>query len=254
VLGDSFTEGQGVGPWITRLKNSAASRMQFINGGLLGTGFAQWKLLNDYLLDQGANVKYLVVVFISGDFDRSIWNFKEATLQCLGNYKKCQGAEFFYGTPPEDDKFVFLDQLKIERERILSQVGPKKYSWKYFFPGTSAVIKFVQKTFKSKSKRIKTEMVMNQNAIEALINQYEDRILFVHIPQKDEVINNKMNESGILVKNEILTHGAEVVDGHLSCGLTIGDFFVNDGHPNSAGYKKIADCVAVAVKKKWPKI
>ena len=254
VLGDSFTEGQGVGSWVDQLsKNSNATQIQFINGGLLGTGFAQWKLLHDHLQNQGINIMYLVVVFISNDFDRGIWNFKDATLDCLSNYKNCVGDEFFYGTPPESDKLVFLNQLKSLREKILKQAGPKKYSWKFFFPGTSAVIKYVQNFFKTKLKHLKPEMMMNQNAIETLIKQYDDRILFVHIPQKDEILYKKMNPSGDLVRNFIINQGSEVLNGHALCGLTPDDYFINDSHPNSSGYNKIANCVAISMKKKWLK-
>src|SRR3954469_18898653 len=50
LLGDSFTEGQGAAPWF-RLVSPIIEELGYqpVNGGLMGTGFAQWNKLARYL-------------------------------------------------------------------------------------------------------------------------------------------------------------------------------------------------------------
>ena len=75
-LGDSNTEGVGVSPWFEKLiQNFSQESLQFVNGGIFGTGFQQWQLLHDFLLNEGVNVKSVVVIFISHDYKRGNGTF-----------------------------------------------------------------------------------------------------------------------------------------------------------------------------------
>ena len=61
-LGDSFTEGQGGdGSWINFFGGNY-NNYQIINGGLLGTGFQQFELLNSYLSNH--NIKKVFVLLV----------------------------------------------------------------------------------------------------------------------------------------------------------------------------------------------
>jgi hypothetical protein len=64
-------------------------------------------------------------------------------------------------------------------------------------------------------------MLQNQKAISKLIKEYDDRTLFVYIPQKHEVLNKKIDRSGVLARNTIINQGSDVIDGLAMCGLTI---------------------------------
>ena len=91
VLGDSFTEGQGATPWFYFLEEGDGKKnTQLINGGLLGTGFAQWKLLHDHLVNSGIRINKVVIPFISDDYQRAVWNFSDRVLNCLGGVEKCK--------------------------------------------------------------------------------------------------------------------------------------------------------------------
>ena len=109
-LGDSFTEGQGGGSWINFLGGNY-NNYQIINGGLLGTGFQQFELLNSYLSNY--DIKKVFVLFIGDDLRRDVFQFNSQQQKCLMNHKACNGSESFYGFPINDKSpEVFLEKLR----------------------------------------------------------------------------------------------------------------------------------------------
>jgi hypothetical protein len=76
---------------------------------------------------------------------------------------------------------------------------------------------------------------------------YGKDVIFVHIPDRFE-LHDGVEASGIAARAAIREAGAKLFDGFERCGLTVSDFHVNDIHPNSAGYAKIAECVREAAK------
>jgi Na+/H+ antiporter NhaA len=84
-----------------------------------------------------------------------------------------------------------------------------------------------------------------------LIDTYGENILFVHIPQKDEVISGQMSNAGKDVNAYIGSIGGVVFDGYTKCQFDEKDYFLNDGHPNAIGYKKVSECVRSAIKLRW---
>ena len=84
VLGDSFVEGQGAEPWFRQIAPVIEqSGYQPINGGFFGTGFLQWSALERHLAANDITISKLIVIFISDDLRRTIWNFPEQQLKCL---------------------------------------------------------------------------------------------------------------------------------------------------------------------------
>ncbi|MDP2389422.1 MAG: hypothetical protein Q8N52_03760, partial [Acidobacteriota bacterium] len=126
ILGDSFTEGMGAEPWFEQVVPFFVERnLQPINGGLMGTGFRQWILLHEHLTAQNIVVKKLIVVFISDDYGRNVWNFTKHQLDCFASYLNCKGDEEFYGMPPDSERPAFLRKLRsitdarVARHRLL---------------------------------------------------------------------------------------------------------------------------------------
>jgi len=83
VLGDSFTEGQGGCPWLT--KNTLnETDPTIINAGLQGSGIQHFEMVLDWLAAQ-VKIKNLTVVAISNDFKRGptpgIWRGREPCLE-----------------------------------------------------------------------------------------------------------------------------------------------------------------------------
>ena len=110
-LGDSFTEGKGGGgSWINFFGGNY-NNYQIINGGLLGTGFQQFELLNNYLSNY--DIKKVFVLFIGDDLRRDVFQFNSHQLECLMNHKVCNGSESFYGFPINDKRpDEFLKKLR----------------------------------------------------------------------------------------------------------------------------------------------
>jgi hypothetical protein len=239
VLGDSFTEGQGASPWFYDLESANRKPIQLINGGLLGTGFAQWKLLNDQLVDSGIRINKVVVPFISDDYQRVIWNFPNRVLNCLGDIKQCKGDEGYYPKPQKDDE-AFVEQLRKFRDDEYAdkkEVKERRFFRKYF-PSLHFIWGYMKSEYKLRSTN------PNLPAIEALIKQYGNNIVFIHIPTKEELERgNAPNPLGQLAREKIASSGGKLVDGFKICGLEPSNYFANDPHPNSGGYKKIARCV-----------
>lgn len=100
-LGDSFTEGQGSKSWIDSF-NGVFKGKQIINGGLLGTGFQQFELLDNYLSD--FNIIKVFVLFPGDDLRRNVFQFNKQEINCIQNHLVCNGKEGFFGLPKEEKK------------------------------------------------------------------------------------------------------------------------------------------------------
>jgi hypothetical protein len=73
-------------------------------------------------------------------------------------------------------------------------------------------------------------------------------VLFVHLPQKDEVRRGQPDFYGRLTRDMITGLGGRYFDGFSHCKLESRDFYPHDSHPNVSGYGKIEACVLAASK------
>jgi hypothetical protein len=245
LLGDSFTEGQGATPWFYSLEElNTANQTQIINGGLLGTGFAQWKILHDKLVASDIHIDKVVVLFISDDYQRVVWNFPNPVLDCLGDIKKCNGNEGYFPLPKKDEVEVFVNQLRGFRDKEYEgkqDIREQRFFRKHF-PSLRFIWKYVKNDYKLRFAN------SNSAAIEFLIKKYGNRIVFLHLPTNEEIERGNMpNYVGTLAREKISHLGGGLIDGFKACGLETSDFFVNDPHPNPMGYKKISSCVKKAI-------
>jgi len=245
LLGDSFTEGQGAYPWFEGFREKLNIDLQLINGGILGTGFQSWKLLHDDLIAKDIKVKKLVIVFISDDYGRDVWNMPTKTLFCIQNTHLCIGDENFYGKPEDNELAKFLEHLRGYRERrlVVSDSRNPKDFLKALLPGVATIYQFINGSF--------YQIKLNSAVIEELVAQYGSDVLFVHIPQKDEIELGRITRQGREVANKIKSVKGVFFNGHSQCRFETTDYFINDGHPNAKGYEKISQCVRDAIKLKW---
>jgi hypothetical protein len=255
ILGDSFTEGQGAEPWFEQIAPFfRAQNYQPVNGGLLGTGTRQWVLLHDYLKARHIDVRKLVVVLISDDYVRPVWNFPERVLACLADYRICVGDEDFHGMPPDAHRPAFLEKLRKYR------TDPDwKGSLKSRLPATAVAYRQARRladgirerlnalVAQSPSPESAADDSLDAKQIRYFFDMYGKDVVFVHIPDRNE-LKTGPEESGVLARAQIRMLGAKFFDGFERCGLTRADYHVNDGHPNAAGYAKIAVCVREAAK------
>jgi hypothetical protein len=244
-LGDSFTEGQGAAPWFRYVAGQISTLgYQPINGGLLGTGFAQWSKLDTYLTKKSIRIHKIVVLFISHDYTRRIWQLSDQTLQCLSVASRCRDDELYYPMPPMEELSSWVYRIKEDRRQVLF-----KDRIKSLVPASYRVYDFVKAGLQSTASDDLTALNAQRSdvAIAELIEKYGTaNVTFIHLPQIDEV--NGANRLGLSARRSIERAGGRLYDGFKLCSLTRSDYHVNDGHPNEKGYAKIALCAGRIIK------
>ena len=249
-LGDSFTEGQGGGGSWINLFDGNYNNHQIINGGLLGTGFQQFELLNNYLSDY--DIKKVFVLFIGDDLRRDVFQFNSQQLKCLMNHRYCNGSESFYGFPINKKKpELFLKNL---RKNQLNNNDKEKLSLKKIRRGIKSwlvnlyVIKipmgFLRSNFyKSKNEKIRR----NFDSIDNLIRIYGKNIFFVNLKMKDEIIFMNRSYESFYAKNFILSR----TENYFECDFNnnLNFFHIYDAHPNQKGYESLYKCILNIFKK-----
>jgi hypothetical protein len=237
ILGDSFAEGQGADPWFRQLAAQTDNlKYQLINGGLLGTGFEQWSNLEQYLSAENVQIRKLLVIFISDDFNRRVWNFAPQVLGCLRSVSLCPSDKsLFVRLPPAPELAAWIDRIRIIQmtqatardrvEQIARSILPASYRVYYHL------------NTKFSSTKIRSRAV-----IADLIRKYgTENVAFLHLPQKDET--NGPGELGLEARQAVRDAGGTLFDGFKLCRLSAGDYHIHDNHPNKQGYDKIAQCV-----------
>jgi len=237
LLGDSFTEGQGAEPWFRQLAARADKLpYQLINGGLSGTGFEQWSKLERLLKVDNVHIKKLIVLFISDDYRRGVWNFFQPELRCLQSISACRGDELNLRMPPATELSATVDKIRTIRET------PKRRLAQYarvLLPASFRVYDYLRAEFISDTERAKQRA---RATIADFIKEYgSENVVFMHLPQKDEVDGPKV--AGMELRRAIQEAGGKLYDGFKLCHLTAADYHVRDAHPNAQGYGKIANCV-----------
>ncbi len=238
LLGDSFTEGQGAEPWFRTISPEIEKLgYQPVNGGVLGTGFEQWLKLTQYLAAQDVQIRKLVVIFISDDFHRSIWNIQPDVLQCLLDPPLCSVENsYFYRLPPPEEMSSWISRIRTARGPLRTR---SIFSVSAVLPASYSVYNFLnqQISFARAEKQ-------SRDAIEQLLRIYGPRnVAFLHLPEKEE-IDHGPDDLGLRAQNAIQKAGGQLFDGFKLCQLTKADYYLHDEHPNKNGYRKIATCVA----------
>lgn len=237
LLGDSFTEGQGAAPWFRQLATQGNEvPYQLINGGFAGTGFEQWGKLARHLKCRNVNIRKLIVLFISDDLRRAVWNFPQAELRCLQSLSACTGDEQYRRLPSSTELAATIDKIKTLRDTPKRRVTARA---RMALPASFLVYDYLR------SILFTDQLLAEQRAvttIAALVEEYgSDNVAFLHLPQKDEL--DGMSEPGMQERRAIQAAGGKLYDGFQLCHLTPADYHVRDPHLNAQGYGKIANCV-----------
>jgi hypothetical protein len=240
LLGDSFTEGQGAEPWFRQIAPQVERlNYQPINGGLLGTGFAQWWSLEQFLSANEISLSKLIVIFISDDLQRTgKWNFSNNLLNCLRSINRCTGNEGVLRLPPSSELAHWVVKIRTTREP-----DNLKARLESALPASYQVYRFLR-SVAEKSEPTPPENELITAIINKMVEKYgRENVLFIQLPQKEELEGTTLPD-GLLMRKIIWNVDAQFVDGISRCRLDRSDFFVQDGHPNQQGYSKIGNCVA----------
>ena len=236
LLGDSFTEGEGAEPWF-RLVSPAIEKLGYqpINGGVMGTGFEQWLKLDRYLAAKNIAARKVLVIFISDDYHRSVWNIPLPAFACLSASPLCEaGKSYLYRLPPPEELPSWIAKIRAARGPMKPRL---KLSAAALMPASYSVYIYLQDL-----ARFSGAERGSHDAIAELIKLYgRNNIAFLHLPQKNEV-GHGPNSIGLRARLAIEEAGGNLFDGFKLCKLTESDYYTNDDHPNKAGYTKIAAC------------
>lgn len=239
LLGDSFTEGFGAEPWFRQVSPEIDQLgYQAINGGLIGTGFAQWLKLDQHLTDENIRIRKVLVLFISDDYQRAVWNYNPDALRCLAALPLCHfGESSVYRLPPADELPSWIGKIRDGRGP-LTRIWLKKQLRTLLPVSYDTLSKFYS------SIRRRRDKEQSRSAIAELIKMYGPaNVAFIHLPQKNE-IDREPHELGLLARRSIEEASGKLFD----CGLKPTDYRAYDGHPNSRGNAKIAACATDVIK------
>jgi hypothetical protein len=259
-LGDSFTDGQGARPWFYRLEREwpQSSRYQIVNGGVVGTGVEAWGRLYKAMSTQ-FRITRAVVIFISEDWTRVVWQFSKRRLQCLETGAMCEGPEDFYGLSEDPieakAQIDHIAQYRVDyfsRQRESTNVISRSSTYtNLVLPTFERLMRFrYTGSFETRDSR---QFETSKKVVAGMVADLgRDNVLFIYLPQKSE-LETGPRSFGRKANDFIVQSGFAFVDGRAKCGLSIRDYYERDGHPNEHGYAKIASCVQDAVATAFPR-
>jgi hypothetical protein len=244
VLGDSYTEGHGGCPWLTR-ETLAGAPYTVINGGLQGFGLPAKLLLADWLAPQ-IRVRNVVVVAISNDFKRPLYpGMWQGRDRCLREGKCDPYADYWWGIDGtvSDDKLYSLSLARYGSRSVPVPTQVKSTLGYYSFSYNVASRLVALFRGWTTAPRPGADHEANfQNSYDALadLKRRYPRLKVLLVPQRDEVgLLGRENLDTQRIRGFLTREGFEFY----SCPLAIGDYMPIDGHPNRAGYQKLMTCL-----------
>jgi hypothetical protein len=246
LLGDSYTEGQGASPWFYDFEARwpKDSRYQVINGGIQGTGIEAWERFYRNI-SKIAKIEKLVVIFISDDWSRSVWQFPAQYLECLRLAPRCNGADPFLGLPknPAEAKLQLARMSKARLDYLAMRKRRQN-----FFLSSQIYRQLLKPAYDLWELPNKEQFEKSKIAALRLVAELgSQNVLFIHVPQKDELLSGP-NVLGKEAVSFIRDNGLLLVDGFEKCQLATMHFHLHDGHPNAVGYGKLEKCISESVR------
>lgn len=249
MLGDSYLEGHGGCPWLTRASLPDTYPI-ILNGGLQGAGIQHLSLLEEWLSQQ-VKIGSVIVLAISNDFKRSlnpnIWRGRETCLQ-VG---ECQAnLDYWWGIDASisDRELLQLSRTRFDSRNLTRGEEIERtlmyYSFSYdAFSRLASIIRGFNRNDENHSAIQKQDFNDNFHALLRLRQKYPN-LQVILVPQRDEVgwfgVENLDTK---LVKRFL----AESDVKFTLCYIGLSDYMPIDGHPNSTGYGKIFDCLSAVI-------
>jgi hypothetical protein len=247
ILGDSFLEGQGGCPWLTRA--SLPERFPIIiNGGLPGASIRTMELLENWLAAR-VDIRNIALVLISNDFKRvpvrGIWRSRQ---ECLVEGRCEAGLDYVWGIAPDvtEQKLTRISRQVFEQRdegfwhQVMATLAYHSFAIS-IFERYATVFRKTEAAFTSETQEA---FSINFLALRRLRSKYPE-LRIVLVPQRDEVgFLDRENEDTGRVRQFLS-------DEHISyylCQLGLADYMPTDGHPNRAGYQKLRACVGRALQ------
>ncbi len=238
VLGDSFTEGQGGCPWLTKSTLQSDDELKvlnILNGGLQGAGIQAFEKILKYH-EEYFDIKNLIVIAISNDFKRGDVSVVPTETPCY-LYLECPDQLIHYVSFDTSDENLKLASKKRREARIRTDVVEEafRYSFTYY------IYERLESIVNPGSKKTESLEVYQDNfsSLQRIRSKYPSMKLIL-VPQRDEVgLFGRENFDTRTVKSYLRRNGIPF----LFCELGGSDYMPKDGHPNKMGYDKIFSCL-----------
>ena len=107
-------------------------------------------------------------------------------------------------------------------------------------------------TIKNKAFKLNSDdgvFSRNLDSILKLSEIYNNDLVLIHLPQKQEVFENSFNKKSKGILNFFLEKKFNYINGLEKCNFEKNDFYKYDGHLNSEGYQKLFDCTLNLLEK-----
>jgi hypothetical protein len=238
ALGDSFLEGQGGCPWLTR-EALPPGYPTILNGGLQGASPQSMELLERWL-SRRVPIRDVVLVIISNDFSRRliphIWQSRSG---CLVDGDCAPGVDYIWGVDASTSDGELVDLSSRVLRAGHTGLRGQMHTWLRFHSHSYALMLRYFVLLDPQPPLVNDEFEANIRAIERLHARYPS-MRVVRVPQRDEVgLLGRENLDTMRVRKAL----AERQIQQTSCPLDLQDYMPIDGHPNAAGYRKIRTCL-----------
>jgi hypothetical protein len=240
VFGDSFTSGQGGCPWFHKLQ-ARRPQDQLLNAGLLGTGFDQWWRLFEYLKTQGVVARRVLIIAISNDFKRHAWTWPVTDFNCLDrDICSWDGVYSWQPVRPDETASDLLTRTRARYTMRFSNYTALSF-WFLSLEQYSYFLKFLHMSVENVINLVRFAAAGLLPETEAALTAFKT----LGIPVKVLLVTQR-DETGVMGNEADLTGAVAALEAHGLpyewCRLRHDDFLPVDGHPNAAGYDKLAAC------------
>jgi hypothetical protein len=247
--GDSFTAGfHGGEPWVPKLRrNIEGKNIEIFNLGVSGTGIEHFYRLLKSTSEQ-LHITHIVILALSADFKRNFWypltnsselRFCHENMHSSECVKRPYIAKIIDPTSSSEDILKVADNVIKDRGKNVHGSGIRGVLKQ------SELLSFVVRSLRTilQNKKGNTRNSFSLDALRNIREAFPSaEIYFIHLPQKQEVVNGEyfLDNIGKEIEKIGISYFPALKKWHWQKDM----FFVNDGHPNNFGYDNIKNCVS----------
>ena len=229
VLGDSFTQGAGGCPWLTR-DTLPVTGPTVVNGVLQGVGLQSYQLLEQWL-NARVEIDRVILIFsgqsFARDLPRQFWDDSN------------RNGPFLWYIDPHISAEALLTLAEDRLERFPPGKDQGKPFWQRQINYLAGFVTALDDDGWVFNPEEEARFQRNKLALQALTAKYP-HMKVILVPEK--------HETGFARTRDRFTERVEALLSRLGvhyrrCTLGRADFLPLDGHPNVGGYKKLRECL-----------